>query len=134
MGGMDPTETVRSTMPLCETLGITSSELAPERVVLELSWSPELCTSGGVLHGGALMTLADSAGAACAVLNLPEGSTGTSTVESSTKLLRAVRGGPVVATATPLHVGRSTIVVATELRSDGRLVATTTQTQIVLRD
>jgi uncharacterized protein (TIGR00369 family) len=132
---MTPTETVHATMPLCATLGITASEFAPERVVLHLEWQAGLCTSAGLLHGGALMTLADSAGAGAAFLNLPEGASGTSTIESKTNFLGAVReGATVTATATPLHRGATTIVVETELRTgDGKLVAKTTQTQAVLR-
>lgn len=121
-------------MPLCSTLGITASEASTDRIVAHLDWRPELCTSGGLLHGGAVMALADAAGGACAFLNLPEGATGTSTIESETNFVGAVReGASVTATATPLHRGRTTIVVETELRVDGRLVAKTTQTQSVLR-
>jgi 1,4-dihydroxy-2-naphthoyl-CoA hydrolase len=132
---MTPTETVQSTMPLCATLGITASEFMPDRVVLHLDWQAALCTSAGLLHGGALMALADSAGAASAFLNLPEGASGTSTIESKTNFLGAVReGASITATATPLHRGATTIVVETELRTaDGKLVAKTTQTQAVLR-
>lgn len=79
------------------------------------------------------MSLADSAGAVCAFLNLPEGATGTSTIESKTNFLGAVTAGSVMAMASPLHLGRSTIVVETSLEaSDGRLVAKVTQTQAVL--
>jgi uncharacterized protein (TIGR00369 family) len=132
---MTPTEIVQSTMPLCATFGITASEFEPERVVLHLDWQASLCTSAGLLHGGALMALADSAGGGVAFLNLPEGASGTSTIESKTNFLGAVREGAVVtATATPLHRGSTTIVVETELRTgDGKLVAKTTQTQAVLR-
>lgn len=132
---MTPTETVQSTMPLCATLGITASEFAAERVVLHLGWQPQLCTSAGLLHGGALMALADSAGAASAFLNLPDGATGTSTIESKTNFLGAVReGSTVTATSIPLHRGGSTVVIETELRTDeGKLVGKTTQTQAVLR-
>ena len=132
---MTPTEIVHTTMPLCATLGMTASEFTAERVVLELAWQPGLCTTAGVLHGGALMALADSAGAACAFLNLPEGATGTSTIESKTNFLGAVgEGSTVTASSTPLHRGGTTVVVETELRRhDGRLVAKTTQTQAVLR-
>lgn len=131
---MDPTELLQTSMPLCATLGITASEASAERIVAHLDWRPELCTSGGLLHGGAVMTLADAAGGACAFLNLPEGATGTSTIESKTNFMGAVREGAVVtATATPLHRGRTTIVIETELRVDGRLVGKTTQTQSVLR-
>jgi uncharacterized protein (TIGR00369 family) len=131
---MTPTEIVHQTMPLCATLGITARAFAADAVVLELEWRPELCTSNGVLHGGMIMTLADSAGAGCAFLNLPDGAIGTSTIESKTNFLGAVKDGTVRASSRPLHVGNSTIVIETELRrSDGRLVGKTTQTQTVLR-
>jgi len=97
-----------------------------------LAWDPARVTVGGAMHGGALMTLADSVGAVCAFLNLPPGA-GTSTLSSATNLLRAVREGYVEAVSHPLHVGRSTIVVVTEVRDGaGKLVSSTTQTQAVL--
>jgi uncharacterized protein (TIGR00369 family) len=84
-------------------------------------------------RGRADGSLADSAGALCAFLNLPEGSAGTTTIESKTNFLRAVHEGHVEAIARPLHAGRTTIVVDTELRdAAGRLVARTTQTQAVI--
>jgi uncharacterized protein (TIGR00369 family) len=80
------------------------------------------------------MALADSCGAACAAVNLPEGAIGTSTIESKTNFLGAVRDGMVRAESRPLHAGSTTIVVETELRrADGKLVGKTTQTQSVLR-
>ena len=134
MSGSDPTEFVHTAMPLCATLGITARKLSADEVVLVLEWAPELCTSGGMLHGGAVMALADSAGGSSGYLNLPEGATGTSTIESKTNFLGAVREGAVVtATARPLHVGSSTVVIETEVRDGERLVAKVTQTQTVLR-
>jgi uncharacterized protein (TIGR00369 family) len=131
---MEPTELLRTSMPLCATLGMTASEASAERVVAHLDWRADLCTSGGLLHGGAVMALADAAGGACAFLSLPDGAIGTSTIESKTNFVGAVReGASVTATSTPLHRGRTTIVVETELRVDDRLVAKTTQTQSVLR-
>jgi 1,4-dihydroxy-2-naphthoyl-CoA hydrolase len=128
------TANLNSMMPLGALLGITARAMGPQEVVLSMPWRAELCTSGGLLHGGAIMALADSAGGACAFANLPEGSTGTSTIESKTNFLGGVREGEVTATARPLHVGSTTIVVETELRrEDGRLVAKVTQTQTVLR-
>jgi 1,4-dihydroxy-2-naphthoyl-CoA hydrolase len=124
---------VHTSMPLCATLGVQAEEGAPEQVVLTLAHDPSLCTVGGALHGGVLMALADSAGATCAYLNLPEGATGTSTIESKTNFTGAVRSGSVRATSRPLHVGGTTIVVETEIKAGDRLVAKTTQTQIVLR-
>jgi uncharacterized protein (TIGR00369 family) len=129
-----PTELVQQMMPLCASLGITAREFAADAVVLELAWRPELCTSNGVLHGGVIMTLADSAGAGCAFSNLPDGAVGTSTIESKTNFLGAVKGGAITARSIALHVGSTTIVVETEVRDDdGRLVAKVTQTQAVLR-
>jgi uncharacterized protein (TIGR00369 family) len=128
---MTPDELV-STMPYAKALGMRVTAAAPEEVRGELDWHTDLCTIGGVLHGGALMTYADSMGAICAFLNLPPGA-GTSTIESKTNMFRAVRSGRVAATSTPLHVGRTTIVVQTDLRTaEGKRVALVTQTQAVL--
>ncbi len=129
----DPTGFLHTAMPLCATLGITANTLTAERVELSMEWSETLCTSNHLLHGGAVMALADSAGGAAAFFNLPAGATGTSTIESKTNLLGAVKDGTITATATPLHVGSTTMVIETEIRQHGRLVAKTTQTQTVLR-
>ncbi|MGW5862925.1 PaaI family thioesterase [Streptomyces sp. NPDC055239] len=119
-------------LPFAGHLGITLDEAAADRVTGALPWSAQLCTVGGVLHGGALMALADTVGAVCAFLNLPAGA-GTSTVESKTNFFRAVRSGSARAVARPLHVGRSFVVVQTEVYDDeGRAVGQTTQTQAVL--
>lgn len=126
------TASVHRLMPLTATLGMEMLVDGPEEVRARLAWRPELCTSGGVMHGGAIMALADSAGAACAVHHLTAGAL-TSTIESKTNFLRAVRSGYAEAVARPLHVGRTVIVVETVLcDADGRLVAKTTQTQAVL--
>ena len=120
---MDPTELLHSTMPLCATFGMRGIRFDADAVEVELDWTESLCTSGGLLHGGALMALADAAGGACAFANLPDGAVGTATIESKTNFLGAVREGTVRAISTPLHLGSSTIVVETELRtSEGRLV------------
>jgi uncharacterized protein (TIGR00369 family) len=120
------------TMPLAELLGVEAISAGPEEVRGRLPWRHELCTTGGVMHGGALMALADSLGAVCAFFNLPEGAT-TSTIESKTNFFRAVRGGGAEAVARPLHVGRTTIVIQTDVfDSEGRRVAQVTQTQAVL--
>jgi uncharacterized protein (TIGR00369 family) len=127
------TRQLHALVPLAADLGIRVAEAVPERVRLELDWQERLCTAGGVLHGGALMSLADTAGAVSAYLNLPPTATGTTTIESKTNLLAAVRDGTVTATSTPLHAGGTVIVVETELRDPvGRLVAKTLQTQAVL--
>ena len=98
-----------------------------------LAWVERLCTAGGVLHGGALISLADTAGAFCAFLNLPEGASGTATIESKTNFFAAVRAGSVRARSRPLHRGRTTIVVETDLFDDReRHVARVTQTQAIL--
>jgi 1,4-dihydroxy-2-naphthoyl-CoA hydrolase len=127
------TELLLASMPLCELLGMRVRSAATDEVVLEMDWSPTLCTTAGMLHGGALMALADSSGAVCAFLNLPEGA-GTSTIESKTNFLGAIRDGVVTATSRPLHVGSTTIVVETEVRrADGKLAGKVTQTQAVLK-
>jgi len=117
-------------IPFAAALGIELLEATPELVVSRLQWTPERCTTGGVMHGGALMALADNGGGVCAFLNLPEGAVGTATIESKTNFLRAVRDEAVNASARPLHVGRTMVVIETELvRDDGKLAAKVTQTQ-----
>jgi uncharacterized protein (TIGR00369 family) len=96
-----------------------------------LPWAPRLCTAGGILHGGALMALADSAGALVAFLGLPDGAT-TATITSTTQMFRPVTAGTVRAVAAPLHRGRATVTVQTSMRDEaGKLVAQTTQIQAV---
>jgi 1,4-dihydroxy-2-naphthoyl-CoA hydrolase len=119
-------------MPFAVTLGIEIASASSDEVVGTIRWREDLCTAGGVMHGGALMAFADTLGAACAFLNLPPGA-GTATISSSTNMLRAVREGAVTGTSRPLHAGRSVIAVRTDLRDDGdRLVAQVTQAQAVL--
>jgi uncharacterized protein (TIGR00369 family) len=121
-----------SLIPFADVLHMELTAAAPDEVAGRLAWREDLCTTAGVLHGGVLMALADSVGALCAFLNLPEGAT-TSTIESKTNFFRGVREGAVHATARPLHVGRTTIVVQTDLVDDrGKRVAQTTQTQAVI--
>jgi 1,4-dihydroxy-2-naphthoyl-CoA hydrolase len=127
------TSLLHASMPLCETLGMRVVSADADLVQLELDWSPTLCTTAGLLHGGAVMALADSGGGACAFLNLPEGA-GTSTIESKTNFLGAIKDGTITSSSRPLHVGGTTIVVETEIRrADGKLVAKVTQTQAVLK-
>lgn len=118
-------------MPLTAHFGF-EVEGDPQEMVVRGRWSPEHCTSAGLLHGGYLMALADTAGGMCAFFHLPEGA-GTATIESKTNFIRAVRGGEVRATARPVHVGRTTILVQTDITdAEGRLVTRTLQTQAVL--
>ena len=130
MSNLPTPEQIRDTMPLAVLLGVELLEASSEIVRGRLEWAPERCTAGGLLHGGALMALADSCGGVCAFLNLPEGSVGTATIESNTNFMRAVRDGAVLASTRPLHKGRTLIVLESELaREDGALVAKVTQTQ-----
>jgi len=132
MPAMD-TALLVATMPFAVAVGITIDDASSEEVRGRLPWAPERCTTAGLMHGGAVMTLADSLGAVCAFLNLPEGAS-TSTISSSTNFFRGVRDGEVRGVTRPLHVGRTTIVVQTELRdASDKLVALVTQTQAVLQ-
>jgi 1,4-dihydroxy-2-naphthoyl-CoA hydrolase len=118
-------------MPFAAELGLVLEEASADRVVARLDWAPRLCTAGGILHGGVLMSLADSAGALVTFLGLPEGAT-TATITSTTQLMRPVSGGAVRAVAVPLHRGRTTVTAQTSLRDEAeRLVAQTTQVQAV---
>ena len=127
-------ERFRELLPFCGLLDIQLLKFTAELVRARMAWTPERCTAGGILHGGALMSLADSCGGGCAFLNLPEGSSATSTIESKTNFFRAVRQGDVTASARPLHAGRRVIVNETTLLlDDDSLVAKTIQSQAVLR-
>jgi uncharacterized protein (TIGR00369 family) len=118
---------------LGELLGIRFVETTPDRVVAELTYRPDLTTVGGSLHGGTLMALADTIGAAATVLNLPPGAAGTTTIESKTNFMAAGRAGVIRAEATPLHRGKRTMVWQTRVTdASGRLLSVTTQTQMVL--
>jgi 1,4-dihydroxy-2-naphthoyl-CoA hydrolase len=128
------TEFLHTAMPFCGRLGFDVETMLPAEVVLAVDWSDDLCTTASALHGGLLMALADSAGGACAFANLPAGAVGTSTIESKTNFLGPARRGRFLATARPLHIGGTTIVVETEVRDEaGKLITKTTQTQVVLR-
>lgn len=117
-------------IPFAALLGIELLEAGPESVRARLAWTPERCTAGGIMHGGAIMSLADNSGGICAFLNLPESAQGTATIESKTNFLRGVRDGAITATTRPLHKGRTMIVLETEVTDDqGRLAAKVTQTQ-----
>ena len=123
---------VTAVAPFAGLLGLEVTDASPEEVRGTLTWAEERCTAGGILHGGALMGFADTLGGVCAFLNVPDGAT-TATIESKTNFFRAVRAGTVTGVTRPLHVGRSFIVVQTDLTDDeGRRVAQVTQTQAVL--
>jgi uncharacterized protein (TIGR00369 family) len=114
-------------------LGVELVEATPERVVGQLRVRTEVATTGGILHGGAVMALADTLGAVGTFLNMPAGHT-TTTIESSTKFIGAAPGGSLVTgESTPLHRGRTTQVWQTAIRrEDGRLCALVIQTQLVM--
>jgi uncharacterized protein (TIGR00369 family) len=119
--------------PLATTLGIEIFEATKEKVVGRLKVRPEICTSGHILHGGAIMAFADTLGATGAFLNLPDGA-GTATIESKTNFISGAKEGTTVtAESTPVHIGRRTSVWTTKItREDGKLVAIVTQSQMVL--
>lgn len=114
-------------------MGVKLTALAPDRVVAEMTVRPDLCTAGGILHGGAAMAFADTLGAVGTVLNLAPGRR-TTTTDSSTKFIAAARVGTVVTgESVALHRGRTTMVWQTSIRNaDGKLCVVVTQTQLVL--
>jgi len=131
---MTPLELLNSKpMPFAVLMGVTFVEAEKDRVVATLVVREDLCTMNQIIHGGAIMALADTVGAAATVINLPEGA-GTTTIESKTNFVGPAQAGMTVkATATPIHRGRRTQVWQTRLETDaGKLVAVVTQTQMVL--
>ena len=114
-------------------MGVRVIDLTPERVVAELVVRPDLCTVGGILHGGAYMAFADTLGAIGTVVNMPEGQR-TTTTDSSTKFIGAARvNTTVTGECVALHRGRTTMVWQTSIKSEqGKLCAVVTQTQLLL--
>jgi uncharacterized protein (TIGR00369 family) len=132
MASLDPAA-MAATMPFAVHNGVEITAADEQEVVGHLDWAEERCTIGGLMHGGALMTLADSLGAVAAFLHLPEGA-GTATVTSNTSLLRGLRDGRATGTARVINAGKRFITVRTDVVDDeGRLLITTTQTQAVLQ-
>ena len=120
-------------MPFAGHLGLIVDEASADRVSMRLAWAPHLCTTNGIMHGGVLMSLADTAGALVTFLGLPQGAT-TATITTTSQMFRPVSGGTVRAVALPLHRGRTTVTAQTSLYdAEQRLVAQTTQIQAVRR-
>jgi 1,4-dihydroxy-2-naphthoyl-CoA hydrolase len=127
------TDAIRATVPFAAALGVEVIINRPDEVRARVAWRPERCTTAGVLHGGVIMSLADTTGATCAFQNLPDDAAGTTTIESKTNFLRAVRDGYAEAVSRPLHAGRTVVVVETDVTdASGRPVAKVVQTQAVL--
>ena len=124
-------EALIAMMPFAARLGITLDEAGPERVVATLPWAPRLCTTTGVMHGGVLMSLADTVGALVVFLGLAEGET-TATITSTTQMFRPLSSGTVRAVSVLLNRGRTTATAQTTLFDSGnRLISQTTQIQAV---
>ena len=120
-------------LPFAKLLGLELVSVTPERVEAVLHVREELCTRPAVLHGGAVMALADTLGALATITNLAEGAT-TTTIESKTNFFAAIPLGDTArAECTPLHRGRTTMVWQTKItRNDGRMAALVIQTQLVI--
>src|ERR1700751_2776999 len=120
-------------LPFAELLGIEFVSASPEKIVAQMTVREDLCTRPAVLHGGAIMALANTLGATGTILNLKQGA-GTTTIESKTNFIApAPVGARVTAEATPVHRGRRTMIWQIRVTtSEGRLVAVVTQTQLVL--
>lgn len=132
---MTPLEKINSyPLPFSELMTIAFVAATPERVEATMLVREDLCTLGHTIHGGAVMALADTVGAAATIINLPEDAKGTTTLESKTNFIGGAKAGTTVrAVATPVHRGRRTQVWQTRIETDdGRLVALVTQTQMVL--
>jgi uncharacterized protein (TIGR00369 family) len=121
-------------LPFAKLMGIVVVSATRDEIVAEMQVRDELCTASAILHGGAIMALADTVGAMGTFVNLPPGAKGTTTIESKTNFLGAAKAGANVrATSTPVHRGGRTQVWQTRVTAeDGKLVALVTQTQMVL--
>jgi uncharacterized protein (TIGR00369 family) len=131
---MTPDQLNANPLPFAKLMGVVITKATPDLVEAELPVTAEVCTLGGILHGGAAMGLADTLGAVATFLNLPPGAGGTTTIESKTNFLAAAPvGKKVIGRTTPVHKGKRTQVWQTRIETeDGKLVALTTQTQMVV--
>lgn len=125
-------ERVKGLLP--ELMGIEFTDVTPDKVLARLTVRKDLCTVGDNLHGGAIMAFADTLGAVAAILNMPEGSRTTTTIESKTNFIGGAPAGTIVqGESAPVHKGRTTVVCQTTIRTEaGKLVALVTQTQLVI--
>ena len=132
---MTPEQVNAKPFPFSRLMGVTVTRTDPECVEAELVVREDLCTSGSILHGGAIMAFADSLGALVTLANLPAEASGTATIESKTNFFRpAPLGTRLTGRSIPLHLGRTTHVLQTTIDSEaGKRIAVVTQTQIVLR-
>lgn len=121
-------------MPFSNLMGVKVSEASKDKIVGTLIVRDDLCTAGGILHGGAMMAFADALGGIGAYLSLPSGKTRTTTVESKTNFLGATPAGQTVTgECTPIKIGKTLSIWQTRItREDGKLVGIVTQTQMAL--
>ena len=114
-------------------MGVRLTSVAPDRITAEMPVRDNLCTGGGILHGGAYMAFADTLGAVGTVVNLGPGQR-TTTTDSSTKFIAGAKvGSTVTGESIALHRGRTTHVWQTSIRNDqGKLCAVVTQTQLIM--
>jgi 1,4-dihydroxy-2-naphthoyl-CoA hydrolase len=119
--------------PFADFMGMKVTLVSPERVTAEMPVTEQLSNRNGVLHGGALMALADNLGGTATIANLTDGAS-TATIESKTNFFVGIPVGDTAkAECTPLHRGRTTMVWQTKItRADGKLAAIVTQTQLVM--
>ena len=127
-------EALVNSMPFARSLGLEITRAEPACVEGQLLVREDLCSIRSSVHGGVLMSFADSMGAIAAFLNLPEGAAGTTTIESKTNFLRpAPAGSRISARTVPVNVGKKLCVLTTTIESEaGKPVAVITQTQMVL--
>lgn len=121
-------------MPFTQHLGIRIEKRDKDQIIGQLDVKPELCTTGEIMHGGAIMSFADSLGAIAAFHNLPEGSKGTTTIESKTNFLGGAKlNSTITGTTTAVKVGRRLSIWSTKIVDENnRDIALVTQTQLVL--
>ncbi len=94
---------------MVEHLGIQITEIGDDYLKASMPVCPKTHQPMGILHGGATVALAETAGSMAAFLAAPPGKHCVG-LEVNANHLRSVKSGMVFAMATPIHVGRSTQV------------------------
>jgi uncharacterized protein (TIGR00369 family) len=119
-----------ASVPFAKLLGIELETVAPGTATLSLQITNDLKQNNGVVHGGAIASLIDSATAFAIISLLPPDEKAT-TADLTISYLRPLKEGRAHSTARVLRAGRRLIVVSAELVDDaGKLIATALTTYI----
>jgi uncharacterized protein (TIGR00369 family) len=121
-----------ASVPYAKFLGLELGELKSGEATVHLDVRDEIKQNRGVMHGGAIASLIDTASAFAVVTRLEAGE-GVTTTDLTIHYLRPVTAGRLTATARIIRGGRRLFVLSIEVADKGRLIATAVTTYIKLQ-